>query len=111
MLKQDLEDGMVVLCENGGVFLVVAGNIVRHNNRSLSLNSDYNKDLIYSGVSDFNIVKVFKFNTAYSFDAVKDQHTKYLDCIWEREWPEILMTVAEVEEALEVKNLRIVKEH
>ena len=111
-LKASLQNGMLVQTkekeEDDNLYLVLHDKIVQlHNNLSLS---SYNGDLTLSGRTNsiFDIVRVYS-GKDICFLSKLEEGAKEENLLWEREIP-TEMTIAEIEEKLGVKNLKIVKE-
>lgn len=123
MTKADLKDWMIVETAEHSVFLVdkTHGYLI-HNCGHMSLSS-YTDDLkhtnVYSKI-DYSIVKVYEPRLGSEFllklyldgtvnNALQDIE-EALNLIWERDEEPVEMTIAEIEEKLGIKNLKIVKE-
>ena len=107
MTKKDLRTGMFGIVGDGRglekFFVVVNDKLVYqqggHDNIS-SLNDDLNYGV-------YRITKIFN-KLVYSFDLAKIYKCDQFYIFWERD--SIEMTVAEIEQKLGIKNLKIVKE-
>ena len=123
MTKADLKDWMIVEVAVGSILLVDKTHGYLINNNGHMPLSDYTDDLkdltpSLTGRRDYSIVKVYEprrgsefllkaylDGTAPTFRKIEED----LNLIWERPEP-VEMTVAEIEEKLGIKNLKIVKE-
>ena len=96
--KADLEDGMVVEQRDGGMYLVLAGMVVRK--RGYNRIGDYDDDLKCAGYTGGDIVKVYRI-TPGLLKCIEDVFIKNnLELIWERKEPK-KMTVEEMRQKLE----------
>ncbi len=117
MKKADLKTGMIVEVKNGNRYLVML-NQDYQNQELVNLKtgmihlSFYDEDLTVKnyGISEWDIEKVYTMgsNIDMLFSRNKED---YFKLIWERESHPVEMTIAEIEEKLGVKNLKIVKEN
>ena len=110
-LKESLQDGMLVQTkeEDSNLYLVLHDKIVQ-SQCYISL-SRYNGDLTLKNGridNDFDIVRVYSGKDIFSLSKLENG-VKEENLLWEREIP-TEMTIAEIEEKLGVKNLKIVKE-
>ena len=123
MKKSDLKTGMMVVTRDNGKYMVMLNvgydatrqtqppNVIVSENCWMSL-SKYSDDLkVCSGYDELDIVEVYAPLITASLWR-KDLSDK-IDwvCVWKREEPPVEMTIAEIEEKLGIKNLKIVKEH
>ena len=125
MTKADLKDWMIVETAEGFIFLVdkTHGYLI-HDSGHMPL-SEYTDDLKHltpslTGRRDYSIVKVYEPKQGSEFllkaylDSTVPTFRKIeedLNLIWERPEPVVEMTIAEIEEKLGIKNLKIVKEN
>lgn len=117
--KDDLKDWMIVETAEHSIFLVdkTHGYLIC-NNEHMSLSS-YTNDLKHPA-RDYSIVKVYEpipglefFLKLYLDGTIKSSFRKIeedLNLIWERDGKPVEMTIAEIEEKLGIKNLKLVKE-
>lgn len=116
MKKSDLKTGMVVETRNNEHFLVMLNpdcedrNLINFTGGFMPL-CEYDDDLTATdGDTEWDIVKVYQLGTSiyYIIDnaAMAMSGSKVL---WERPAETVEMTIAEIEEKLGVKNLKIVK--
>ena len=119
MIKENLETGMVVETKNGNKYVVILSNylgdaaVCRDNHINLA---SYNEELKYKndGMAHWDIVKVFTLpgggtNQEQWMLREANEHkliVKSTEVFWSRERE---MTVAEIEKALGLTNLKIVK--
>lgn len=118
--KDDLKDWMIVETAEHSVFLVdkTHGYLI-HNNGHMSLSS-YTDDLKHPDSPHYSIVKVYEpkrglefFLKLYLDGTNKASFRKIeedLNLIWERYEEPVEMTIAEIEEKLGIKNLKVIKE-
>ena len=111
MHKADLKDNMVVVLRNDEccMYFKKWDALVDHNG-SISFER-YTDDLYFYAPYDrdnFDIMKVYELDDIHGFDFSEDDDDMRL--IWKRleEPQETVMTIAEIEEELGVKNLKIV---
>ena len=117
MKKSDLKTGMIVECNNGNRFIVMLDaddaehNLINIDNVGWMPLNYYDKDLKHCRDDEWSIKKVYSvgIHIAQIFGN-KDRAMKHAKVIWEREGKPVEMTVAEIEEKLGIKNLKIVKE-
>ena len=120
MKKSDLKTGMIVETNHGKKFLVMLNpdceerELIDFEGGWLPLNQ-YNENLesIYNlfGKNKWNIDKVYSADIYIHYLLENtDEMMKNLKLLWERGEKPIEMTVAEIEQKLGVKNLKIVKE-
>lgn len=117
--KDDLKDWMIVETAEHSVFLVdkTHGYLI-HNNGHMSL-SNYTIDLKHDS-RGYSIMKVYEpkrgsefFLKLYLDGTIESSFRKIeedLNLIWERDEESVEMTIAEIEEKLGIKNLKVVKE-
>ena len=117
--KDDLKDWMIVETAKHSIFLVdkTHGYLI-HSGEHMSLTS-YTDDLKCTG--NYSIVKVYEpkrglefFLKLYLDGTIKSSFRKIeedLNLIWERDEKPVEMTIAEIEEKLGIKNLKVVKEN
>ena len=123
MTKADLKDWMIVETAEPSIYLVdkTHGYLI-HDCGHMSL-SDYTDDLKFPTSSsglDYSIVRVYEPQKGLEYllkhylnDATDETFHKIkeeLNLIWERDEESVEMTVAEIEEKLGIKNLKIVKD-
>lgn len=107
MTKADLKDGMIVKTRNGNAYIYFS----RYNRfvRDETWNGidAYTDDLRNKHVEEYDIVAIYD----YELGSLNDIKTviEYRTPIWERE-ELVEMTIAEIEEKLGIKNLKVVKE-
>lgn len=118
MTKSDLKDWMVVKTREGSNYMVDnTHNILVSNDGWMPLDQ-YSNDLLCITDNDFDIVAVYEvtrpFAVRFYMKGVCDMKGVYgdscLQTIWERKEHPTEMTVAEIEEKLGIKNLKIIKE-
>lgn len=112
MKKEDLKNWMVVITREGYRYLVrISGTNKTFVGKGAYLNFDsYNSDLTNRVDEKFDIMKVYEYTRGdNALDDFWTFHVFNYDLIWVREEP-VEMTVAEIEEKLGIKNLKIVKE-
>ena len=123
MNKSNLRTGMTVVTRDGGEYMVLLNvkcnpelmNVCVSKNGWLQLSS-YNEDLTikdrdYEGANELDIVAVYAPKMASSLWLKNITDKLHWECLWKREEPPVEMTVAEIEEKLGIKNLKIIKEH
>ena len=117
MKKSDLKTGMIVECNNGDRHIVLLDaddaerNLIDIDKGGWVPLNDYDKDLKHRKYDEWSIKKVYSVGIYIaSIFRNKDWAMKHAKVIWEREGKPVEMTVAEIEEKLGIKNLKIVKE-
>lgn len=110
-LKASLQNGMLVQTneEYSNLYLVLDDKIVQlHDFISLDR---YNGDLTFKSQinSDLAIIRVYS-GKGISFLNKLEDGAKEENLLWEREEIETEMTIAEIEEKLGIRNIKIVKE-
>lgn len=124
MNKSDLKTGMMVVTRDGGEYMVMlnveygaTGKMIEPPNVIVSKDgwmplSKYGDDLrAYSAFDNLDIVEVYAPLMTASLGRKNLSDKKDWVCVWKREEPPVEMTVAEIEEKLGIKNLKIIKEH
>ena len=117
--KDDLKDWMIVETAEHSIFLVdkTHGYLIYSGEHMLL--SNYTDDLKFRNSHDYSIVKVYEPKQGLEFflklylDGTRGLFRKIeedLNLIWERDEKPVEMTIAEIEEKLGVKNLKVVKE-
>lgn len=115
MTKADLKDWMIVEDNLDRRYIVdkVHGCFLQYNytNNYISNMDNFNGDL-HDSANGHYITKVFD-PTINELSRILDGFSDVIprDIIWEREEPAVEMTIAEIEEKLGIKNLKIVKEN
>lgn len=127
MLKSSLKTGMIIVTQDGGEYMVLRNvsyyGIHPHDLMDVCVSKDgwlrlssYNDDLTirerdYEKANELDIVAVYEPTQSSSLwrKCITDKYD--WECIWKREEPPVEMTVAEIEEKLGIKNLKIIKEH
>lgn len=110
MKKSDLKTGYLVEIRDGSLYNVVLNNVSMKGKENTLVGrygiidlEGYNEDMIDADLESLDIVKVYLTPNSYF------GYTTYnCELLWERE-EKVEMTVAEIEEKLGVKNLKIVK--
>ena len=124
MNKSDLKTGMMVVTRDGGEYMVMLNveydakrsaieppNVIVSKDGWMPL-SKYDDDLMaHSAFDNLDIVEVYAPLMTASLWRKKLSDKKDWVCVWKREEPSVEMTVAEIEEKLGIKNLKIIKEH
>lgn len=107
--KMILKDGMVVKTANDEYLMYFKefGKFIADD--GFTLVSSYKNDLINTVNHDYDVVAIYKLTDLHHFDDLEFAAVVYGELVWER--PKVVeMTVAEIEEKLGIKNLKIVKE-
>ena len=77
--------------------------------------ADYDEDMTYRSTdrddTKYDIIEVYIPNKAISLapENLTEEFDKYFNLYWQRDLPSVEMTVAEIEEKLGVRNLKIIK--
>lgn len=105
MRKEDLKTGMLCQFRNGDVGLLINNSIVEIHD---GMHTKYlKKDLTHETIREYDIIKVSSvlddFNPAYW-----TKETLNANLLWERE-EATEMTIKEIEEILNISNLKIKK--
>lgn len=116
MKKSDLKTGMVVETRNNAHFLVMLNpdcedrELIDFKGGFMPL-CDYDDDLTATnGDTEWDIVKVYQLDASICFIIENAATAMYgSKVLWERPTEAVEMTIAEIEEKLGVKNLKIVK--
>ena len=118
MKKSDLKTGMIVELRNGKMYLVMLNpdcedrELISLDGGFMSL-CDYEENLRWAKSFDdqWTVVKIYSLENSICFIlSEKEEALKNKKLIWERKGIPVEMTIAEIEEKLGIKNLRIIKE-
>lgn len=123
MKKSDLKTGMMVVTRDNNEYMVMLNveydgtrKMVEPSNVIVSKDgwmplSKYGDDLrTYSAFDNLDIVEVYAPLMTASLWRKDLSDKKDWVCVWKREEPSVEMTIAEIEEKLGIKNLKIIKE-
>lgn len=123
MNKSDLKTGMMVVTRDGDKYMVML-NVEYATEFKESLNVivsedgwmplwRFSKDLKLNAndTSELDIVAVYSPKMTASLWKKNIKDDDYWECIWKREESPVEMTIAEIEKKLDIKNLKIIKEH
>ena len=109
--KSDLEDGMIIELGDGRYYMYFKKfNIGVRYEGFISID-EYNDDLTYNGpssLSNFDIVAVYTPEDLLTLDFASQ--VEYFNLIWKRSPEKVRMTIKEIEEKLNIKNLEIIEE-
>ena len=121
MTKADLKSGMIVEFRNGKQDMVMLNPDCK-GREFIGLNEsgggymplcEYDEDLTkINGNTAWDIVKVYSVGEKISSIFSNEEYAlRYKKLIWERKEKPVEMTIAEIEEKLGIKNLKIIKEN
>lgn len=121
MKKSDLKTGMMVVARNNVKYMVMLNveytdtwlkpqNVIVSKDGWMPL-SRYSDDLKVDNAPELDIVAVCSPLTTASLCRKDISDSDSWECVWKREEQPVEMTIAEIEEKLGIKNLKIIKEH
>lgn len=124
MKKSDLKTGMMVVTRDNGEYMVMLNveyaaiisnepqNVIVSKSGWMPLdNYSDDFDLKEKNMSELDIVAVYSPIMPASLWRKNPLHNNSWKRVWKREESPVEMTVAEIEEKLGIKNLKIIKEH
>lgn len=104
MTKADLKTGMFGVMSNGAKFVIVNDEIV-YKNGGYDLIRSLNHDLSFSSYGIDVLVRAVSFDNMDNI--LKKRNGNDLRILYDRAKEETVMTIAEIEQKLGIKNLRI----
>lgn len=124
MKKSDLKTGMIVVTRDGEKYMVMLNveyatitsilskpNVIVSESGWMSLDNYFDDLKSLANGDEFDIVAVYSPLMAASLWRKNLSDSGDWKCVWKREESSVEMTVAEIEEKLGIKNLKIIKEH